>query len=138
MRRALALSCLPLCALAISACATKTSTGNFSGTEKSVAQTVANLQSAVTAGEQKKICTEYLSTSVVSSLGGSKGCEAAVKEQVAEIDGTEAEVESVKVNGTTATAKVKSTYSGNKKLSEVTLVEEGGKWKVSAVKPLGQ
>ncbi len=29
---------------------------------------------------------------------------------------------------------MKSTYSGKKKLSEVTLVEEGGKWKVSAVK----
>lgn len=137
MRRALALSCLPLCALAISACATKTSTGNFKGTEKSVAQTVANLQSAAAAGEQKKICAEDLSASVVTSLGGTKGCEKAVKEQVAEIDGTEAEVESVQVSGTTATAKVKSTYSGKKKLSEVTLVEEGGKWKVSAVKPLG-
>lgn len=137
MRRALALSCLPLCALAISACATKTSTGNFSGAEKSVAQTIANLQSAVTAGEQKKICTEDLAASVVTSLGGTKGCEAALKEQVAEIDGTEAEVEKVQINGKTATATVKSTYSGKKKLSEVTLVEEGGKWKVSAVKPLG-
>ncbi len=137
MRRALALSCLPLCALAISACATKTSTSNFSGAEKSVAQTVANLQSAATAGEQKKICAEDLSASVVGSLGGTKGCEAAIKEQVAEIDGTEADVESVQVNGKTATAKVRSTYSGKKQVSEVTLVEEGGKWKISAVKPLG-
>ncbi len=136
MRRALALSCLPLCALALSACATKTSTGSFKGAEKSVAQTIANLQSAVAAGEQKKICTEDLSASVVSSLGGTKGCEAAIKEQVAEIDGTEAEVESVQVNGKTATAKVRSTYSGKKTQTEVTLVEEGGKWKISAVKPI--
>lgn len=137
MRRALALSCLPLCALAISACATKTSTGNFKGAEHSVAQTIANLQSAVTAGEQKKICAEDLAASVVTSLGGAKGCEKAIKEQLAEIDGTEAEVEAVRVSGTTATAKVKSTYSGKKKLSEVTLLEEGGKWKVSGVKPIG-
>ncbi len=105
MRRALALSCLPLCALAIAGCATKTSTGSFSGTEKTVAQPIADLQSAVTAGEQKKICAEDLSASVVTSLGGKKGCEAAIKEQVAEIDGTEAEVEPVQVNGKTATAK---------------------------------
>ena len=139
MRRALALSCLPLCALAISGCTTKTSTSNFSGTEKTVAHTIAGLQSAVTAGEQKKICTEILSASVVSSLGGTKGCEAAIKEQVTEIDGTEADVKSVQVNGTTATAEVKSTYSGKKgQLSQVTLVEEGGKWKVSAVKQVTQ
>jgi copper chaperone CopZ len=136
MRRALALSCLPLCALAFSACATKTSTGGFKGADKEVAQAVANLQSAVTAGDQKKICAEDLSASVVSSLGGTKGCEAAIKEQVAEIDGTEAEVESIQLNGKTATAKVRSTFSGRKTQTEVTLVEEGGKWKVSAVKPI--
>ena len=133
MRRALALSCLPVCALALSACATKTSTGSFSGTEKSVAQAVANLQSAAAAAEQKKICAEILSASVVSSLGGKTGCEAAIKEQVAEIDGTEAEVEHVTVNGKTAVATVRSTYSGKKPQSEVTLVEEGGKWKISGV-----
>jgi hypothetical protein len=137
MRRALALSCLPLLAFAFSACATKTSTANFKGAEHSVAQTIANLQSAVTGGEQKKICAEDLAASVVTSLGGAKGCETAIKEQLNEIDGTEAEVEAVQVTGTTATAKVKSIYSGQKKLSEVTLLKESGKWKVSAVKPIG-
>jgi copper chaperone CopZ len=137
MRRALALSCLPLLAFAFSACATKTSTANFKGAEHSVAQTIANLQSAVTGGEQKKICAEDLAASVVTSLGGAKGCETAIKEQLNEIDGTEAEVEAVQVTGATATAKVKSTYAGKKKLSEVALLEEGGKWKVSAVKPIG-
>jgi copper chaperone CopZ len=133
MRRALALSCLPVCALVVSACTTKTSTANFKGAERSVAQTVANLQSDVTAGEQKKICTSDLAAKVVSGLGGAKGCETAVKDQLAEIDGTEAIVESVQVSGTTATAKVKSTYGGKKRLSTVTLVEEGAKWKISAV-----
>jgi len=133
MRRALALSFLPLCALVVSACATATTTGNFKGAEHAVAQTVANLQSDVTAGEQKKVCTQDLAGTVVSSLGGTKGCEAAVKAQLAEIDGTEADVEAVQVNGTTATAKVKSTFSGKKTLRVLALVKEGGKWKISAL-----
>jgi hypothetical protein len=133
MRRALALSCLPLCALAVSACATTTSTANFKGTEHAVAQTIANLQSDVTAGEQKKVCGQDLAAKVVTSLGGTKGCEAAIKEQQAEIDSTEADVETVQVSGTTASAKVKSTFAGKKRLSTVVLVEEGGKWKISAL-----
>jgi len=133
MRRALAQSFLALCALAVSACATTTQTGSFKGAEHAVAQTVANLQSDVTAGEQKKICGQDLAAKLVTSLGGTKGCESAVKEQLGEIDSTEADVESVQVNGTTATAKVKSTFAGKKRLSTVVLVEEGGKWKISAL-----
>jgi copper chaperone CopZ len=134
MRRALALSCMPLCALAVSACASTTSTGSFKGAEHAVAQTIGNLQSDATGGEQKKICTQDLAAKVVASLGGAKGCEAAIKEQLAEIDGTEAVVEAVQVSGTTATATVKSTVAGKKTLSTVVLVEEGGKWKISALK----
>lgn len=133
MRRVLALSCMPLCALAVSACATTTSTGSFKGAEHAVAQTIANLQSAATGSEEKKICTQVLAAKVVASLGGTKGCEAAVKEQLSEIDGTEANVESVLLSGKTATAKVKSVFAGKKTVTSVFLVEEGGKWKISSL-----
>ena len=87
----------------------------------------------MTASEQKKICTQDFAGKVVNSLGGTKGCEAALKEQLAEIDSTEANVEAVQVNGTTATAKVKDTVAGKKTLTTVVLVEEAGKWKISAL-----
>jgi hypothetical protein len=132
MRRP-ALICVPLCALAISACATTASTSNFHGTEHSVAQTVANLQADVTSGEQKKICTNDLAAAVVSKLGGRKGCEAAVKTQLGEIDSTEVTVESVQVTGTTATAKVRSVERGKKREGKVELRKEGDKWKISAL-----
>jgi len=125
---------MPLCALAVSACATATTTASFKGTEHAVAQTVVNLQSDATASEQKKVCSQDLAAAVVAGLGGIKGCEAAIKEQLAEIDAPEASVESVQVNGTTAIAKVKSTFAGKKTLSSVALVEEGGKWKISALR----
>jgi copper chaperone CopZ len=133
MRRALALCCLPICALAVSACASTTSTSNFKGSKHAVAQTIGNLQSDVTGGEQKKICANDLAASVVSSLGGTKGCEAAIKSQLSEIDSTEVSVEAVQVSGATATATVKDTVSGKKALTKVNLVEEGGKWKVSGL-----
>ncbi len=100
-----------------------------------VAQTIANLQSDITSGEQKKICgTDLAAAVVVAKLGGKSACESAVKDQVAEIDNTELEVESVKVSGETATAKVKSVYAG-KKVPEasVSLVKEGGKWKIASL-----
>jgi copper chaperone CopZ len=133
MRRALALCCLPICGLAVSACASTASTGNFKGAQHAVAQTLGNLQSDVTGGEEKKICTIDLAAAVVSSLGGTKGCEAAIKTQLSEIDSTEVDVEAVQLSGRTATATVKDTVSGKKALTKVSLVEEGGKWKVSGL-----
>lgn len=133
MRRPLAVICAALCPLALAACSTSTSTAGFKGTEHDVAQTVANLQSDITAGEEKKICENDLAAPVVSRLGGAKECESTLKDQLAEIDNTELEVESVKLSGSTATARVKSVHGGKKRTTDVTLVEEGGKWKISAV-----
>jgi hypothetical protein len=131
MRRLLAMSCLPLSALALSACATTTSTAKFKGTEHNVAQRIADLQSDETAGEEKKICANDLAASVVKRLGGQKGCEAAIKNQV--VDNTEAVVESVDVSGASATAKVKSTHGGRKRITTVAFVKEGSQWKISAL-----
>jgi copper chaperone CopZ len=134
MHRPLALLCLPLSALALTGCANTTSTSNFKGTEREVAQTIANFQSASTAGEQKKICTEDLAAPVVARLGGTKRCEAAIKSQLSEVDSLEALVESVTIapGGKTATVQVKSVHEGKKTTSPVLLVDEGGKWKISA------
>jgi hypothetical protein len=130
MRRLLALTCLPLCSLAIAACATTTSTASFKGAEHEVAQTVADLQSDVTAGEEKKICGKDLAAAIVTRLGGTKSCEKNVKDQVGEIDNTELQVESVKISGSNSTASVKSIYGGKKKLINVSLAKEGDRWKI--------
>jgi copper chaperone CopZ len=130
VRRLLALTCLSMCPLAVTACGTTTSTAGFKGAEHNVAQTIANLQADITAGEQKKVCANDLAAAVVRSLGGTKGCETTIKAQIGEIDSTELKVESVKVNGEKATAIVKSVYKGKKRLQTVSFVKEGGKWKV--------
>jgi hypothetical protein len=133
MRRPLAIVCLPLAACTLVACGTATSVSSFKGTEHDVAQTVANLQSHVTASEPKKVCGEDLDAALVSKLGGAKQCEAAVKEQLVDVDNTELEVESVNVSGETATAVTKSTFAGKKVKRSVSLVREGGKWKIAGI-----
>jgi hypothetical protein len=135
MRRAPALLSLPLCALTLSACGSTVATAGFKGEQHEVAQTISNLQADATAGEQKKICANDLAAAAVARLGGSKGCEEAIKKQLAEIDSLEVSVQSVKLAAgkTSATAAVKSIYEGKKRPSTVSLVKEGGKWKVSAL-----
>ncbi len=128
-----ALSLLPLAAVALAACGTTTQTSKYKGAEHEVAQAVANLQSNVTGGEQAKVCSRDLAAPIVARLGGKKACEEAIKEQLAEVDSTELEVESVKVSGDTATATVKSIYGGKKKLDTITLAKEGGSWKIVSV-----
>ncbi len=134
-RPTLTLLCLPLCAVAVAACGTTTSTASFKGEQHEVAQTVANLQSDATSAEEKKVCANDLAAAVVTRLGGQKGCEKAIKNQLAEVDTLEVSVQSVQIatGGTTATAHVKSTRSGKKKSGTVSLVKEGKDWKISAV-----
>ena len=135
MRRPLALLCLPLSGLALSACGTTTSTAAFKGQQHEVAQTLANLQSHATAGEEKNICGKDLALAVVRRLGGAKPCEAAIKSQLAEVDSLEVTVQSVQIasDGTSATAEAVSVHEGKKRASTVAFVKEGGRWRISAL-----
>jgi hypothetical protein len=133
MRRRSALFCLPLSALVCAACGSTVSTAGFTGEKHAVAQTISNLQADATAAEDKKICANDLAVAIVTRLGGAKGCEAAIKSQLTEVDNLEASVQSVQVaaGGKTATAQVKSIHEGKNATSSVSLVKEGGKWKIS-------
>jgi len=122
-----------LCAVVIAGCGNTVSTSGYSGPDKEIAQTIAHLQSDAQASDQKKLCKEVLSSSVVSRLGGVQGCENALKTQLKEIDNLEATVHSVKLTGTTATATVIAITEGKKHLSTVTLVKESGGWRISGV-----
>lgn len=133
MRRLCALTCVVLSAAGATACGTTTSTAGFKGAEHEAAQTVADLQSDITSSERKKICGRDLAAPIVAKLGGIKGCEAAVKNRLTEIDNTELTVETVKVEGDKATAQVKSVYGGKKQIRTVTLAKEGSRWRISSI-----
>lgn len=125
---------LALLALGLAACGTTTSTSSFKGEEHAVAQAIANLQSNATALEHKKVCHEDLASSVVTRLNRAPGgCEKALESQLKQIDSFEVTVEAVKIDGTGATAHVKSIREGKDHIETLTLVKEGGKWRISGV-----
>ena len=136
--RTLLLLCCAPPALALGACAKSVSTSAFKGEQHDVAQTVANLQSDVTASDQKKICSRDLSSSLVKRLNAAPGgCRRAVKDQLAEVDNLDLTVESVAVHAAgaarSATAVVSSTFEGKKRRSTLSLTFESGSWKLSGL-----
>ncbi len=76
-----------------------------------------------------------LSATVVARLGGAKGCEKAIKNQLAEIDNLQVSVQSVKVaaGSTDATANVGSIYEGKTRVGKLSLVREGKHWKIAGL-----
>ena len=138
LRRALAVLGVPLLAASLLGCANKVSTSGFNGEEHAVAQTISNLQADATATNEQKICRNDLAGAVVARLNAAPGgCRQAVKNQVSEVDSLNMTVQSVQLNGTgaqrTASALVKSVYEGKMRPRTVSLVKEGGKWKISGV-----
>jgi copper chaperone CopZ len=133
-KRASLQSCAVLLVIGLSACATTVSTSSYKGEAKDVAQTIKNLQADVTAGEEKKVCENDLAASVTNSLKSTTGgCQQVIKNQLKEIASFEVNVQSIQVNSAakTATAKVKSKYSGKNRISTISLVKEASKWKIA-------
>ncbi len=136
MHRPIALLCAPLLATGLAACANTVSTTSFKGEQQQVAQAISNLQSHATALEAKKICGEDLAAANVARLNTAPGgCKHALETQLKQIDNFETTVESVKIGavGVTATARVKSVVGGKKAVQVVSLVKEGGKWRISGL-----
>lgn len=133
-RRLLVLPCVLALSLGLSACAKTASSAGLKGSAKDAAETIKNFQTHVTAGDEKKICEEDLSKTLVSKLGASRGgCEEAMKNQLKEVDSFEVTIEAMQTTATTATAHVKSIYSGKSRKGILTLVKEGSKWKISGL-----
>lgn len=133
-RSTIALLCAPLLATGVAACGTTVSTSSFKGQQQKVAQTVASLQSHATAQEAKKICGEDLAAANVARLNTAPGgCKQAIESQLKEIDSFETTVESVQIDGNTATARVKGINGGKKVVQTMTLVKQGGRWRVSGI-----
>lgn len=134
MRRPIALLCAPLLATGLAACANTVSTTSFKGERQQVAQAISNLQSHATALEAKKICSEDLAAANVARLSTAPGgCKQTIETQLKQIDNFETTVESVKISGAHATAQVKSVRAGKKTVQTLTLVKEGGKWRISGI-----
>lgn len=134
-RTTIALLCAPLLAVGVAACGANTvSTSSFKGEQQKVAQTVAHLQSHATALDAKKICGEDLAAANVTRLRtASGGCKRAIESQLKQIDSFETTVQSVQVNGATATARVKGVWGGKKRTRTIAFAHERGRWRITGL-----
>jgi hypothetical protein len=136
VKRTLALLCASLSGVGLAACGNTVSAA-FKGEEHEVAQAISNLQTDATAGNEQKLCANDLASAVVTQLNAKGGCKQAIKNRLTDIDIFEVSVQSVQVKASggrrTASASVRSIYSGKTRASTLSLVKEGGKWKILSV-----
>jgi hypothetical protein len=128
MRR-LSMLMLLLAAAAVAGCGgSASSADDFDGEQKAVAEVVEDLEDASTKDEPQKICRDLLAQSLVRAASG--GCERAVDQALKDADVYDLEVQSVRIDGTTARAVVESGRDGDQR-ETIELVREGRAWKIS-------
>ena len=133
-------SALPLAAIvavAVTGCATQTtsddSSGKFRGEQRLVANTVEDFESAASKGDQDQICRELLAKALVAEYARHGGtCEEAVDGALKDSDSFGLTVESVRIADAQATARVKADRGKQDVLRNLTLVKEGPGWRISA------
>jgi uncharacterized protein YceK len=131
MRRALI--ALALVALPLAGCGTvQSSKSKFNGEASKVAAVVDDLASAGRTGNAKKICTDILAKQLVQELKSAGGdCQTEMKAAIQDASDFDLKVNSVKVNGGNATAKVQQGTDG--KIATFSFVKENGSWRASAL-----
>lgn len=135
IKRLAAILLATLAPSALAACGEIVSTSNFNGESKAVAQTISNFQNDISTVNKGNICKKDLASKLTARLNSaSGGCQEVIKNQLGQIDTFSLSIESIAVKGASAQAQVKSIYSGKTKVSTLTLVKEGGKWKISGVR----
>ena len=134
MRPTVALIAL-LAALTLAACgsAGTDSSSSFEGQDRDVASTVEDLQSAAADDDASKICRTLLAKSLLDQIGAGDACQKAVTTALDAADTTALKVESVQVNGTNATARVKSGTGDASTTRTVRLTREGSNWKIASL-----
>jgi hypothetical protein len=131
MRRALL--ALALIALPLAGCAgAQTSKSKFKGDAGKVAAVVDDLAAAGRTGNAKKICSDILARQLVAELKSVGGdCESEMKAAIQDASDYDLRVDSVKVTGGSATARVRQGTKG--RVATFSFIKEKGNWRASAL-----
>jgi hypothetical protein len=121
-------------ALGVAGCGETVATNSFRGEAHAVAQRISTFEKHASESSQSKICEQDLASELKARIKASgKSCSEALKEQLKDVEVPSLTVQSVAVHGGTATATVKSTWSGKTEVTTLKLVKEGEDWKISGV-----
>ena len=110
---------------------TTDSAQDFEGTEQEVARAIEDLEEAGQEDEPRRICQALLAKQVVDSIEGAGGdCVEAIGKALDQTDTFSMTVQSVRVSGNTARARVE-TGVDEETVETVELVREGDAWRIS-------
>lgn len=132
------LAAVAACAAIAAGCAptttSKTDLGKFSGPQRPVAQAITDLQSAANADDGARICQSLLARALAQRLASrGRGCPAVVHDAIRNADSLDMTVQSVRVGGQRATARVKLETGKKDRFVNLALVREAGTWRIAGL-----
>jgi len=134
----LASACLAVtlggCSLAPSS--SSSNTAGYTGTKALVASTLNLLASDSNSTNGLDICEHVLGSALRAALNRSGSCQTDVNNQIKTIDNFTLTIESIKVSGKTATARVQTEVNGQKTISTVSLADQKAGWRISSISQL--
>jgi hypothetical protein len=134
MRRSLFALPLVLAAVAAGCTAGSSSSNDFQGEQKQVADVVEKLQSAGETGNAREICEDVLAKSLADQIrAAGSTCEQELDKAIKDADDFDLEVESVTIDGNTATAKVKGRDRGEDRVRTFEFEREGSGWRATSL-----
>jgi hypothetical protein len=132
-RRALLAIVVALAAVLSGCGAATSSSGDFKGEEKRVADQVEKLQSAGQTGDAKELCDEVLSRSLRDQLAAEGStCQTQLDLALDDADDFDLTVEDVTIDGDTATARVRGRVGDGDQVGTLKFVREGQDWRASS------
>jgi hypothetical protein len=112
----------------------KTNLGTFRGDQRQAAQAVVDFASAANSGDEQRLCGTLLAKALATRLAAAgRGCPAVVHEAIRDADSVDLTVQSVRVTGDRASARVKLETGKKDRTTTLTLVREGGGWRIAGL-----
>ena len=112
---------------------TTTSTDDFEGDERAVAQTVADLAEAGSAREATDICGGVVTDALREGIAkGGSSCNDEMQKAIEDVDAFDLEVTDVTVTGDKATAEVESADGDRRVRRTFAFVRVDGDWRISS------
>jgi Putative lumazine-binding len=136
--RLAALVLLPTLALGACGQSAKNSSGKFQGEQQAVAKAIEELQSAGSKGDAARICSQLLAPALVDQINkaSKRPCDKVLKDDLADVDASELQVQKVNITGDRADAVVESQAGSRKRTDTLQLQKVGGAWKIAKLSPL--
>lgn len=109
-----------------------TSTKDFTGAEKDVAEVVADLAQDAARNRRSHVCGEILTERLQQDIAGTSSCPSEVKKAFEDADDATLDVDDVTIQGSTAKAVVSQKSGDTKVRRTFELVKAGGAWRIDS------